>query len=186
MRKTVDGYECFGDTGRAGKLERCSACQFFDSCMLCADNPDSTVNSRLSRTVSYDKVAERAEEIADDGQEETPRARRPTFGWEDVRKVVQWLLSMDDYTVDVLARLCEGEYDSASALAKAMGVRRQAIHRKLVDACAEHPELSDTLRQYLPKCRRIMEHRKTRRNRQTSRPQQTRAGDGRQMEFKFE
>lgn len=186
MRQTVVGYECFGDAEKAGRLDRCGACQYSGSCRVFAETPDNRVESRLPRTVSVEAAGDRAE-FARDGDDEERGSRdirRRGFGWEDMRHVMQWLLSMDDFTLDILSRLAGGGIDSASDLARAMGVRRQAVHRKLVDMCAEHPELCDMLRGYLPKCRRIAEHRRSGRNRQHFR---RRPDDGgRQMEFDFD
>lgn len=186
MRQAVAGYECFGDADRAGRLDRCESCQYSESCRVCADMPDGRVESRLPRTVSVEAAGDRAEfarEAKFEGRD-IHDSRRRDFGWEDMRRVMQWLLSMDDFTLDILSRLAGGGIDSASDLARAMGVRRQAVHRKLVDMCAEHPELCDMLRGYLPKCRRIAEHRRSGKNRQHFR---RRPDDGgRQMEFDFE
>lgn len=181
---TSECPECFG---KIQELDRCAACQYMESCRYLSGHTDGAVNARMPRTVSVEAAGDRVEfvrDFDDSGDSRDSRGgRRRGFGWEDMRRVMQWLLSMDDFTLDILSRLAGGGIDSASDLARAMGVRRQAVHRKLVDMCAEHPELCDMLRGYLPKCRRIAEHRRSGRNRQHFR---RRAGDeGRQMEFNF-
>lgn len=75
---------------------------------------------------------------------------------DDVRMVMEFLLDIDNYSAELLSAVLHGDCTTTSDLARKFGVSRQAIHRKIVDCCTEHPELRRLFITRLYRCRRLL------------------------------
>ena len=75
---------------------------------------------------------------------------------DDARRIMEFLLDLDNYTAELLSEIMHGDVSSASDLARKMGVSRQAVHRKIVDCCTLHPELRKLFITRLYRCRRLL------------------------------
>ena len=144
--------KCFGIASEYGS-ERCSSCEFLESCKYCIDDDGSGCDRRLGH-VSYErysyseKVASNPTELAEKNIDKEDR--------DDTRRVMEFLLDIDNYTAELLSEVMRGDVSSASDLARKMGVSRQAVHRKIVDCCTLHPELRKLFITRLYRCRRML------------------------------
>ena len=77
-------------------------------------------------------------------------------------ELVRFLCTIDDLTIELLDATLNGQARSAAEIGRAIGVTRQAVHRKLVDECCRHQELVGFFGLHLKRCRRILEKRKAR------------------------
>ena len=154
---------CFGKEDKFGKLPECETCEYTKSCEFFVVNGDG--NEHRSGHVSFERYSY-AEEVAD---KQTPDAvvddsAPPKNDDEDVRKVVDYLLDIDNYSAELLSEVMYGGANTSSDLARKFGVSRQAIHRKLVDCCTSHPELRKLFITRLYRCRRILKDSERLRN----------------------
>ena len=158
-----------------GSLQECKSCRFTESCKYCYENDDNSVNKRLGH-VSYEKFCY-SEDIASkaDFAEDSECEKSDVDNNCDTRTIMEFLLDLDNYTAELVSEVLHGGCCTSSDLAKKFGVSRQAIHRKLVDCCTEHPELRKLFISRLYRCRRIM--------RNSERLEQKRNQN--QMEFNF-
>ena len=144
--------QCFGSASEYGSM-RCSSCEFRESCKYCIDDDGSGCDRRLGH-VSYERYSyservassppEASEKDIDDGDD------------DDARRIMEFLLDLDNYTAELLSEIMHGDVSSASDLARKMGVSRQAVHRKIVDCCTLHPELRRLFITRLYRCRRLL------------------------------
>lgn len=145
-----DCPECFGKKNANGKLAECATCQYFDSCQYCSEH-DSNDCDKRSGHVSYERY-NFSKETAD-----APADVDETVDNDSsVRRVMEFLLDIDNYTAELLHEVLHGNCDTTSALAKKFGISRQAVHRKIVDCCTLYPELRKLFVTRLYRCRRIM------------------------------
>lgn len=167
--------ECYGNPVKSGKIDACKSCVYRDSCALFV-RTEPEMEKRIGG-VSFEHYSY-SEEIADKPKEPTDDKSDP-----EVLRVMEFLLDIDNYTAELASEVLHGNCNSSSDLAKKFGVSRQAIHRKLVDCCTQHPELRRLFITRLTRCRRILtdsERLKT----QNARVQQKKHADE-QMEFDF-
>lgn len=166
-----DCPDCFGIDSKCGKLESCHSCEFQESCKLCAEDDGSRCNRRLGH-VSYDRYSYSKEIAATPSPD--PEPCEP-LEHADTRRVMEFLLDIDNYTAELVSEVLHGNVSTASDIARKMGVSRQAIHRKIVDCCHLHPELRKLFITRLYRCRRIL----------TDSKRLSSKGNPNQMEFDF-
>lgn len=150
--------ECFGRF-QEGK-SACAECPYPESCRFYRDNPPpKDPYARFSRGhyASIDQYGYSEElatdfELPDEGngepqEDETPLTR------EDLKSLLHFLLyAIDEYTLAiVLEMLRTGQRDTVE-LAKAFGVSKQAMHRKIQDMATAYPELRSMLELTMRKC----------------------------------
>lgn len=145
--------DCFSNREKCGKLPECAACEYHDSCRFCAENDERKVNRRLGH-VSYERYSF-SNEVSDRAPVPSDEPKRPKED-EDVRRVMEFLLDIDNYSAELLSEVLHGNSHSASDLARKFGVSRQAIHRKIVDACTQAPHLRKLFATRLYRCRRLL------------------------------
>lgn len=170
--------ECYGKPkdGDAG----CLACRWLGSCRVYARLPPAEPRP-LPRHVSYEAMtggeglgaAESPAEILAEAEERSAKV----FSVDDLAVLTRLLLSLDDYELRIMLQVVRGRHTSLASLARVFGVTRQAMHRKLADACWRHPELAALLEAHLRRCRRVLACRKARPNQRVT--------DDRQMTFDF-
>lgn len=166
--------ECYGKYGEC-MFEQC---EYADSCRLYSE-PDAA--AKPMGGISWDD-AQWDERLADDAGGPSKIGGKDGYG--ELADVLNFLLRIDDYTLEVLSTVMQENPSSAWELARTLGVSRQAIHRKLCDAVARNPELRSLLGTYLSKCRRVMAAREAKHVRQRGfRHDMRRRKNGNQMEF---
>jgi len=168
-----DCPECFGKRSQCDKTSRCNSCEFLASCRYCSENDSESCNRSLGH-VCYEKYSY-SEEIASPARQAEPE---PEID-DPARKIMEFLLDIDNYTAELLSEVLHGNCNTTSDLAKRFGVSRQAIHRKIVDACTTYPNLRTLFITRLYRCRRLMRDSKrlTEQNNAKKNPDQ--------MEFNF-
>ena len=144
---------CFGIASKCGKLDRCHECEFQESCKFCSKDDVTKCNHRLGH-VSYDRYSY-SEEVAAKSPTQAEPEEAPEHD-DDTRRVMEFLLDIDNYTAELVSEVLHGNVSTASDLARKKGVSRQAIHRKIVDCCHLHPELRKLFITRLYRCRRIL------------------------------
>ena len=167
-----DCPECFGSPQKSSTLD-CNSCEYSESCRYCSENALSDKSGSLGH-VSYDRysyskdVACNDEDCVDETHNEED---------DSVRRVIEFLLDIDNYSAELLSEVLHGNANTTSDLARKFGVSRQAIHRKIVDCCTLHPELRKLFIARLYNCRRIM--------RDSERINKLRNKNSQQMRFNF-
>lgn len=174
-----DCPKCYGNPDCFRKLPDCERCEFLESCGLYVrTEPD--MEKRIGG-VSYERYAY-SEDIADKpGDDENEAGERKSDS--DVLRIMEFLLDVDNYSAELASEVLHGNCNSSSDLARRFGVSRQAIHRKLIDCCTEHPELRKLFITRLTRCRRILTDSE-RLKKQSELKRQKQLADG-QMEFDF-
>ncbi len=154
----MDCPECFGNRSRREKEPGCAVCEYSDSCRVCCEDDDSRINRR-SGHVSYDRYCYSREIAQEAPAVEEISVAEPQYTSDDLLQLLEFMLRIDDYSLDILSQVLAGNLNTASEVAKSFGVSRQAIHRKLVDSCTLHPELRKIFQAHLYRCRRILQDR---------------------------
>lgn len=157
---------CYGDAAAWGNTPACEKCPYLGSCKWYAENPDPYPDGERGKKehfVSYEAYAF-SSEIADipappepdDEQPENDPDEEPRFSVGDLRRLLEFLFrDLDDYSLSIVLCALRSESDSSADLARAFAVSREAIHRKLVDTCRDHPEIGTMLRGVLTRCARL-------------------------------
>ena len=153
---------CYGDAAQCGRLPDCQACKYADSCRYYADNPAPDGKQRDTRGhhVSLDRYGFAREVAAKDEPyyDERPGGKgddyqQPVYSNADLQHLLEFMLrGVDDYSLAIVECVLREEHATASQVAKAFGVSREAMHRKLIDSCKQYPYLRDTLRCALYRC----------------------------------
>lgn len=150
--ESADCPECFGKQSKSGKTAGCRQCEYAESCRFCAEDDGSGCDRRLGH-VSYERYSySRDVAAAPEDQDAAPETKKD----DDVRRVMEFLLDIDNYSAELLSAVLHGDCATTSDLARKFGVSRQAIHRKIVDCCTEHPELRRLFITRLYRCRRLL------------------------------
>lgn len=149
-----DCPECFGKPSAAGKQDRCPDCEFQESCKFCAEDDGSSCDRRLGH-ISYERYSYSREvsSAAPAPNQDAPAGADDT---DSVRRVMEFLLDLDNYTAELVSDVLHGNVSTASELAKKRGITRQAVHRKIIDCCTQYPELRKLFITRLYRCRRIL------------------------------
>lgn len=168
-----DCPECFGKRSATGKLDRCRCCEFQESCKFCAEDDGSSCESRLGH-ISYERYSYSKEVSYVDSDPDKDLSYEPDDK-DGVRRVMEFLLDLDNYTAELVSDVLHGEVSTTSDLARKRGISRQAVHRKIVDCCTQYPELRKLFIARLYRCRRIL------RDSKRLRPKH----DPNQLEFNF-
>lgn len=167
-----DCPKCFGKRSTCGKLPQCDNCEYLESCRFCSEDDGSSCNRRLGH-ISYDRY-DYSKDIA---EQSSPEAT--ALDDSETRRIMEYLLDIDNYTAELLSEVLHGGCNTAADLARKFGVSRQAIHRKIVDCCTANPDLRKLFISRLYRCRRIM------RNSKRLTEQAKRKHNPNQMEFNF-
>ena len=152
MRDRTD--KCFGryESGNS----TCCACEYLASCQLFA-----RTEGRMDKPLGgqcYEDVETFAADLAvtpDFGQEsnaDAPETSSPAVETDQtitarLGSFLRFLLSLDDYTLGILAAVIQGQNDhlSVAQLARIRHISRQGMHRKTLDAARKSPELAQLL-----------------------------------------
>ena len=143
--------ECFGTQNKTACQKDC---KFKQSCLVCSndDAPNDWHN-----TVSYEKASFSSELAAHDDScyfddnNDAPKK----YTDEDLLKLMNFILRIDDYSLGIITQLLSKPILTASDLAKLYNVSRQAMHRKIVDAIRNNPELATLFKINLYRCKII-------------------------------
>jgi hypothetical protein len=93
------------------------------------------------------------------------REIKTTVSLGELIDFMKFLFRVDDYTLLILREIFANGAASLADIAKAMGVRRQSIHAKVVNAIRSFPELGDMFSALMPRlsvARRRFLHSQTR------------------------
>ena len=170
-----DCPECYGNPEKCGKIEACPQCEYLESCKFFIKT-EPEMEKRIGG-VSYERYSY-SEDIA-----EKPKEQSDSKTDSEVLRIMEFLLDVDNYTAELVSEVLHGDCNSSSDLAKKFGVSRQAIHRKLIDCCTEHPELRKLFITRLTRCRRVLTDSE-RLRKQNERLEEKKRSDE-QMEFQF-
>ncbi len=162
-----DCPSCFANAQSSGTLPACKTCQYIESCRYCADNPAPGRFARDSKghhvsleayafaeeIAATDDVLTAAEEVQ---QPEAYDYDQPIYTNADMQHMLEFMLrGVDDYTLAIVECVLREKHTTASQVARAFDVSREAIHRKLVDSCKQYPVLSEVLRCALHRCKML-------------------------------
>lgn len=163
----TDDYPiCFGKPAKCRKTPQCAECVYVASCAWYCDNPPPKRFARSStgHHVSMERY-QYAEEVAAvpddaasvyDADTADDYNTRPIYTNADMQYMLEFLLrEVDDYTLAVVECVLREGHTTASQVAKAFGVSREAMHRKLVDSCQQYPALREVLRGALYRCKAL-------------------------------
>ena len=174
-----DCPKCYGNPDSYRKLPDCEKCEYVESCgLFVRTEPD--MEKRIGG-VSFERYSY-SEDIAEKPHNE-PEEPEGHASDSEVLRIMEFLLDVDNYSAELASEVLHGNCTSSSDLAKRFGVSRQAIHRKLIDCCTEHPELRKLFITRLTRCRRILTD-SDRLKKQDELKRQKRLADE-QMEFDF-
>lgn len=191
----ADCPSCFGDPEKCGAVSACLECEYVESCRYYCENPapprygrDSKGHHVSMEAYGYaEEVAALPDAAAVPGQDEE-EYNAPIYSNADMQRLLEFFLrGVDDYSLAIVECVLRENCASAAQVAKAFGVSREAIHRKIIDSCRQYPYLRDTLRCALYRCKMLAdpENRAAiagRRLRKVSAPG---SNDKEQMEFSF-
>ena len=156
MKKTSPG--CYGKFGADKKV--CGKCLYDKSCAYCKAT-ENIVESR-SHLTSFEQIENWKSEIAD--YDHIPGTSRPgNNGFLTIlSRFFRYILELDDYSLGIIREVIvpagSDKPSSVSHLGKLHGCSHQAMHRKLLDMIASHPELALLFRDImfkLPRSRQI-------------------------------
>lgn len=164
MASSNDCPQCFGNASSFAKLPACKTCQYRDACQYCAVNPipDGSQRDTRGHHVSFEQY-QHAEEIACEEKpyydEPAPVENsydKPLYSNADMQHMLEFMLrGVDDYSLAIVECVLREEHTTASQVAKAFGVSREAMHRKLIDSCRQYPYLAEMLRSTLYRCKML-------------------------------
>ena len=191
-----DCPQCFGIASSCGQLPACTSCQYQESCRYCADNPAPSGHGRDKRGhhVSFEQyqyareIASEEEPIFDEPEPED-NYNKPIYSNADMQHLLEFMLrGVDDYSLAIVECVLREEHTTASQVAKAFDVSREAMHRKLIDSCKQYPYLAEMLRGTLYRCKMLADPARRgsiagRRKREVDAAGKD--GDKQQMEFLF-
>lgn len=204
MALPADNPICYGQPEKCGCLPECATCQYAESCRWYIDNPapfDKHGKSTRGHWVSYERYSYSAEtakdcDPPDDSEvEAVPQSEqmvpnddddynKPVYSQADLHALLVFLLrEVDDYTLAIVECVLREDHTMASTVAKAFGVSREAMHRKLMDSCRRYPELAAMLKSVMYRCKSLA--CVDRRGSIIGRKNVKRPDNGRQMEFSF-
>lgn len=153
---------CYGRT--PAQRDACGKCEFLESCRYYAASAPQ-MESRLNM-VSFDFIQNWSELAADYQHIPGCEAEEPESVSANVEpeipgmaQFLRFLLSIDDYTLGLLAEIIGGAPDRArcysiSELAQLHHCTRQAMHRKILRSARRNPELGRLLQLAFCKVRR--------------------------------
>ena len=178
-----DCPDCYGSAS-SGKTERCQTCEYKDSCEYFA-NSQASVSDRTSGQVCFENISYSAK-VAQPAQQSDICSELSASDSDtgSVLKIMEFLLDVDNYTAELISAVLHGNCNTTADLGAKFGVSRQAIHRKIVDCCTEHPELRKLFYTRLYNCRRLLTD-STRLQRQKEKAAQRAMKNKNQMEFEF-
>ena len=154
-----DAPKCFA--ANPPETTECERCEFLAACRYCRAT-EPAMESR-SGMVSFEEIEDWLPEVADFDhipgceEEESASAERPRrkdargplpAGLDDLGSLLRFLLSLDDYTLGILAEVIvpgdsrPGAGRTIADLARLHRCSRQAMHRKALGAVRRHPELA--------------------------------------------
>lgn len=137
--------DCFGQIERT--RTRCRKCEYFEACAYYAATTSSV--DRRSKLISFEAIQEWLPDAADydhiPGEPAPGSSRRSTL-ISMLANFFKFMLTLDDYTVGIICEVVSPGRNSAktctvSELGRLHGCSRQAMHRKILDIIARHPEL---------------------------------------------
>ena len=158
--------ECYG---KFFDNENCRGCAFRKSCKFYKNTENIDDRSRL-RMVSFDAIQGLREvAVCDDTADDTI-----TEVIEILTMFFSYLLDLDDYSLGILLQVMrpDANEQTVSSLAAKHHCSRQAMHRKILDIIADHPELSILFRNILyklPASRWLFLYQQARKNRKAKR-----------------
>ena len=139
-----DCPDCYGKPPKK-PAERCAACEYAESCTLYASMREEPAHAR-SHT---------CQEKALDLESSTPagehRDIRTTVTVSELAEFVKLLFRIDDYTLLILREVIANGATTVSEVAKAIGVRRQALHAKVLNTIKKFPQLSEMFAALMPR-----------------------------------
>ena len=137
--------ECYG---KFFNNENCRGCTFRKSCEFYKKTENIESQSFL-RMINYDAIKGLREvAVYDDMTDDT------TEIIDLLTMFFSYLIDLDDYSLGILLQIMRPDADSrqsVSSLAAKHKCSRQAMHRKILDIIADHPELSILFRNILYK-----------------------------------
>jgi hypothetical protein len=178
MNESPECPECYGKADIKGKSNACEFCEYLQSCEYFISTKNS-VSGHTSGHASYEKISfsekvSASPEISVDID----------IADDSALRIMEFLLDVDNYTAELVSAVLHGNCNTTSDLGEKFGVSRQAIHRKIVDCCTQHPELRKLFYTRLYNCRRILTD-SARLTKQKEKAAKKNGCNENQMEFSF-
>lgn len=129
------------------------------------------------------EIASEEEPVFDEPEPEGDY-NKPIYSNADMQHLLEFMLrGVDDYSLAIVECVLREEHTTASQVARAFDVSREAMHRKLIDSCKRYPCLAVMLRFTLYRCKMLADP--ARRGSIAGRGKREVDAAGQQMEFLF-
>lgn len=139
-----DCPDCYGKPPKK-PAERCEACEYAESCALYASMREEPAHAR-SHT-----CREKALDLESNAPAGEHRDIRTTVTVSELAEFVKLLFRIDDYTLLILREVIANGTATVSEVAEAIGVRRQALHAKVLNTIKKFPQLSEMFAALMPR-----------------------------------
>lgn len=145
-----DCPKCYG-TAETGKKKECASCKYAESCSIYFKSPNC---DRTSGHVSFEQY-NWSEEVSDnDGLFPAEQNQQePKYTDVHMLAMLEFILRIDDYSLAIIKSIISKNSLTSSDVAKAFGVSRQAMHRKILDSIRRNPELKAVFMSTLYRCK---------------------------------
>ena len=172
-----DCPDCYGKPASSGKLNTCKECEYLESCEYYVRSciSDHALGQVSYENISYSKKVAQAPVVPELSIDSSN---------DSALRIMEFLLDVDNYTAELVSAVLHGNCNTTSDLGEKFGVSRQAIHRKIVDCCTQHPELRKLFYTRLYNCRRILTD-SARLTKQKEKAAKKNGCNENQMEFSF-
>lgn len=146
--------KCYGHYGDKTKHANCADCEFLESCKYysgCAENAGVLHRESSLEGRSFNKDWHEDQLVAQTGLPNTH------ISLCDLAEFARFLLSLDDYSLGIVAEVIRGSA-SISELAKCAGTTRQNVHTKVTALISRVPELAKVFVPLMPKLTAARRH----------------------------
>jgi len=152
---------CFGKS--PDRLPVCAQCRYLAGCRWYADNPppkhpySRESGKRHHQTIDvYDGEATAVADPHDFETEGEDDSTLPVYSRQDLEQLLHFLLyEIDQYSLSAALVMLRGGHQSIAETARVFGVGREAMRRKLGDACRRHPPLAQMLKAVMSRCAKL-------------------------------
>jgi hypothetical protein len=96
-------------------------------------------------------VSDKALELESNATIRTVEESRTTVTLKELAEFAKFLFRVDDYTLLILREVFTNGAATLADIAKALGVRRQSMHTKVLKTIRRFPELSDMFGALMPR-----------------------------------
>lgn len=137
---------CYGMPPKGALPQKCIDCEYCESCRVYHSMREEPAHARTHT------CGERSLELEDNNAPAGKHEEiRTTVTVSEFAEFAKLLFRVDDYTLLILREVIANGAASVSEVAKALGLRRQAIHAKVINVIRRFPELSIMFSALMPR-----------------------------------